>query len=146
MSSSTGTSSGNNSHPTEQQQGSTTQTTATSQSGLGQERQEEISRWSPNTSSQGTSAAGGHSTGESTIHSTAATHGSATSDTATSTGNVEAERGRALHALEHGGQPAAESERNAEAVVSGITRDPESAQIASSSGTTAQARRPRRER
>ncbi|PGH36608.1 hypothetical protein GX50_00467 [[Emmonsia] crescens] len=136
---------------TTQQSAASSQTTA-SQSG--HDQYQEISRWSPNTSSLATSTAGGsssrasaqHSTGAPTVNSTAATHGSAaasntTSNTTTSTNGVDAARERTLLALEHGGQPAPPSERTGEDLISRVTRDPQAAQLMSSSGTRARDRR-----
>ncbi|KKZ59042.1 hypothetical protein EMCG_00910 [[Emmonsia] crescens] len=131
---------------TTQQSTASSQTTA-SQSG--HDQYQEISRWSPNTSSLATSTAGGsssrasaqHSTGASTVNSTAATHGSVASNTTTSTDGVDVARERTLLALEHGGQPAPPSERTGEDLISRVTRDPQAAQLMSSSGTRARDRR-----
>lgn len=130
---------------TTQQSAAGSQTTA-SQSWHGQ--YQEISRWSPNTSSLGSSSRGPastqHSTGAPTVDSTAATHGPAASNTTsntTSTNSVDVERERTLLALEHGGQPAPPSERTGEDLISRVTRDPQAAQLMSSSGTHARDRR-----
>lgn len=132
----------NNPYATTQQRQNPTG--AAGQSRLGQQHQE-VSRWSPNTSSPGMSDAGAQRSTEETVDSTAAAHGSTTArDTFTNAGSVEAERERARFALEHGGQRAPESERNAEGLSSRVTQNPEAAQVVSSSGSAAQERRSRR--
>ncbi|PGH02856.1 hypothetical protein AJ79_07512 [Helicocarpus griseus UAMH5409] len=136
---------------------STTQSAASSQttsSQPGHAQYQEISRWSPNTLSLAASTAGEssrapastqHSTGTPAANSTAATHGSAannsTNNITTSTNGVDAERERTLLALERGGQPAPPSERTGEDLVSRVIRNPQAAQLMSSSGSYARNRR-----
>ncbi|EEH09929.1 predicted protein [Histoplasma capsulatum G186AR] len=134
-----------NSQANAQQSAASRQRTA-NQSGLGQ--QQEISRWSPNTSSRATSTVGDTAQGPSRMQhsagSTTATRGSPTSNTTSNIsnkGNVEAARERTLSALEHGAQFAPDSERNAETLISAVTQNPQAAQQLSSSGRHAQDRR-----
>ncbi|PGH32064.1 hypothetical protein GX50_05133 [[Emmonsia] crescens] len=125
------------------------------QSGLDQRH--EISRWSPNTSSLAPSTAGDSARGPSETErsvgasrggSTIANHGSTTNNTMSNatTGSVGAARERTLSILEHGGQPAPVSERNAETMASNFTQNPRSVQQLSSSGAKAKDRRERNKR
>jgi hypothetical protein len=106
-----------NSRPTEQRAADTSRTTAI-QSGPG--RHQEISRWSPDSSSLAPSVAGEEASGTqraSAADSTIAARGFIASNNTsniTNTDSIEAERERARFALEHGGPPAPVSERTAE--------------------------------
>ncbi|EFW14150.1 hypothetical protein D8B26_002477 [Coccidioides posadasii str. Silveira] len=109
---------------------------------------EEISRWSPDTSSLATATTGGAPSGhrsgsqQSTIasmgDSIAATYGSSTSDTA---GRVAGDIARTESALVHGSPPAPLEERIAERLVTSMTANPEAAQQLSSSGRSARVKR-----
>lgn len=94
---------------------------------------QEISRWSPDTSSGGTSAV--------THNQLGIPANTPENTTRNPKSHVEAERERAQFALEHGGTPAPESARTAETFTSTITKSPEAAKLASSSGSEAQKRR-----
>ncbi|OJD09885.1 hypothetical protein AJ78_08880 [Emergomyces pasteurianus Ep9510] len=128
----------------------TEQRAAISQITTTQSGYQEISRWSPNTSSLAPSTAGGSSAqalagtsgpAGATVNSTTAVRGSNTIGNNTTTDSVEAERERARLALEYGGTSAPASERTAEQYTSAVTQDPQAAQQLSSSGRYAQGRR-----
>ncbi|KKZ61431.1 hypothetical protein EMCG_03944 [[Emmonsia] crescens] len=119
---------------------------ATGQPRLGQDQ--EISHWSPDTSSVATSSVAQgpsdtqRSMGARTVDSTAANCGSTASNTTSNTtSSVEAERERTEFAMEHSGTVASASARSAERFGATVTKDPQAAQQMSSSGRHAQDRR-----
>ncbi|PGH32009.1 hypothetical protein GX50_05203 [[Emmonsia] crescens] len=128
------------------QQSAAADRTATGEPGLGQDQ--EISHWSPDTSSVATSSAAQgpsdmqRSVGARTVDRTTANGGSTASNTTSNTtSRVEAERERTQFALEHGGTVAPASARTAERFGATVTQDPQAAQQMSSSGRHAQDRR-----
>ncbi|KAK2763189.1 hypothetical protein FQN54_009825 [Arachnomyces sp. PD_36] len=133
-------------------QGDTAQTiSASGGTGGSQPGNQEISRWSPDTSSMAASAASGglqgqqpsaqHSASATPADSVRAARGSTDGDE-TKADSVEEERARTAFALEHGGQRTSSNERTAEIYTGRMTEDPTAAQQMSSSGQGA--RRARR--
>ncbi|KAK2802206.1 hypothetical protein FQN51_004888 [Onygenales sp. PD_10] len=122
---------------------STQHSSTSSQTAVSQPSYQEISRWSPDSSSLAASASGGvpsehqsnsrPSVAVSAAGSMLAAHRSSTS-TQPSADTVAAERARAASALDHGVPPAPPEERTGETYGARMIEDPAATQHVSSSG------------